>query len=58
MNRPFLSKMDEFLDAEAEKLVKRALAYKGPKRMTIGVNDIKHAYEGAVFGAREERDVA
>lgn len=57
MDRPFLAMMDEYLDKEAEKLVKRALAYKGAKRMTIGVNDLKYAYEGAVFGAREERDV-
>lgn len=57
MTRPFLDMMERLLNAEAEKLVKRACAYKGDRRMTLTVNDIKRAYAGNVFGAREEKDV-
>lgn len=54
MTRPFIVMMGRVLDEEAEKIVKRACVYKGEKRMTIGVDDVKFAYDGEVFGARED----
>lgn len=54
MERPFIAMMGQVLDKEAETIVKRACMYKGDKRMTIGVDDVKFAYDGEVFGARED----
>lgn len=55
---PFIEMMSRVLDAEAEKLVKRACAYKGSKRKTIGAKDFKSAYDGVVYGVREDRNAA
>lgn len=57
MTRPFISAMEKKLLGDAKILIHRACLYKG-ERSTIGIKDIKRAYEGKIFGAREDRDVA
>lgn len=57
MTRPFILALDKMLTETARELTLRACVYKR-KRRTIRVKDIKCAYEGQTFGAREKCDIA